>query len=185
MSYLDIWRKPHDIPESFIVFHGTSDIFRSSFAKNAFFHRPNMNKKIRDFGTGFYSTTNSEQAKLYAVRMARLLGGQPLLVQCTVARTRLHGLSPAKILPDYNHEWLNIIKEGRWSGRSLQFHGIYGRCGDGVTVELEKIRITNDDKALLKALTPNKGTRTYDYDQLWFGTPESLTAIEDLSYCCL
>lgn len=181
MGYFDVWRTPLDIPDSFVVFHGTSDIYQSSFEQKGI-RLPKM-KKVRDFGSGFYTTTNKEQARRYAVRMADLLDGRPLLVTCSVSGTRLKELSPAKILPDYNREWLDILKKGRWSGKPLEFHWIFGRCGDGVTTVVEKIRAMSDDDALLKALTPRRGTSTYDYDQFWFGTPEALTAIENLSYC--
>ncbi|NMP22895.1 DUF3990 domain-containing protein [Sulfobacillus sp. DSM 109850] len=169
-----MWRTPLDIPDSFVVFHGTSDIYQSSFEQKGILPPPKM-KKVRDFGSGFYTTTEEKQARRYAARMAELLGGRPLLVTCTVSGTRLKEISPAKILPDYNREWLDILKQGRWSGEPLEFQWIFGRCGDGLTERVEEVRRTGDDEALLATITPKRGTRTYEHDQFWFGTAEAGT----------
>ena len=104
------------------------------------------------------------------------------MITCNVDGARLRELSPVKILPEYNKEWLDIIKERRRSGRQLLFHWIFGRCGDGVTDIVEQIRHESGDAALLKAITPERSKSTYFYDQFWFGTEESLTSLAILSY---
>lgn len=63
------------------LYHGTTSLYRESFETQGFqiVDRPD---KRRDFGNGFYTTTNLAQAQDYATETAAAAGdeGKPLIV---------------------------------------------------------------------------------------------------------
>lgn len=155
-----------------LLFHGTSTFYSDTFTYIRL-AEPRARKK-RDFGTGFYTTTNYWQALRYANTIADATERDPMIVCVSTSLGQLRSQQNTLIVDEYSESWMETIKQGRW-GEPLRYDWIYGRCGDGKTIELQKRHDAGASiDELLHLATPSYATLTYHYDQLWFGTTEGI-----------
>lgn len=68
------------------LFHGTSDLFLSSIQKKVDVRK---GQHLKDFGRGFYTTTNIDKARDWAANTAYFVGGDPAVVRFEVSRNDL------------------------------------------------------------------------------------------------
>jgi hypothetical protein len=157
-----------------MLYHGTSTYYERSFQQIKIIEP--QRRKIRDFGTGFYTTTQYWQAVRYANLIAETLGGNPMIVCVSTTLGALRKFSNYLIVDEYNLKWMETIIQGRWIA-PLPYDWIYGRCGDGNTLKVHrKYEEGASTEELLEMATPDPRKITYYYDQLWFGT-EKVTQI--------
>lgn len=73
-----------------------------------------QSKRLLDFGTAFYLTSDYEQAKKWAVRTtARREEGEPLISVFDVAIDELESQLNVCVFPKANEEWLRYISKNR------------------------------------------------------------------------
>ena len=102
---------------------------------------------------------------------------------CEIQVQKLRDLIPHALVTTYDDRWLGIIKQGRWGQIAPGYEWIYGRCGDGRTPEVQCLYDAGvDDATLLARLTPRPDSPFNEYDQLWFGSVESLSAVHIVEY---
>lgn len=170
-----------------IFFHGTTKDQMDSFI-NLGIKIVQLGDKKKDFGQGFYLTTQYWQSKIFAEKLAVASGEEPLIIACVIPLGALRSLKEKSlIIDDFNKEWLNFIIRGRFHRDTdpLQndFHWIYGRCGDGITWRIEKeYKQGFDQKLLLDHIKPNEHNPYYEFDQLWLGTYEAISLIQSVEF---
>src|SRR5271169_759255 len=81
LAGVPIWNDP-DI----VLYHGTADMYVASILQGVDL---NWCQPLRDFGKGFYTTTNQVQAELRARERAKQLGDIPAVIAFTVERNSL------------------------------------------------------------------------------------------------
>ena len=73
-----------------VLYHGTLDAHVVSIMQSV---NPTICRYLSDFGRGFYTTTNRQQAERWAHDLAiQTVGGVPAVIQFTVDRNELAGL---------------------------------------------------------------------------------------------
>jgi hypothetical protein len=78
---------PHWNDQDIVLYHGTLDVHVASILQAV---DPNVCQYLRDFGRGFYTTTNRQQAERWANDLAlRTAGGVPAMIRFTVERNEL------------------------------------------------------------------------------------------------
>lgn len=176
-----------------MFFHGTSTKWKDSFISNGVRIRK-LNKK-RDFGQGFYLTTNYWQAKQYANTIAYHTStpekpAEPLVIACTILLGCLReNLEKGLIIDEFDEKWVKTIIRGRFHSEtnplSNDYDWIYGRCGDGPTTTFQKVYYKNsntDIRKLLKIATPRRDHPHFEYDQLWLGTNDAINYIQSIEF---
>ena len=167
------------------LYHGTTTLYLDHFKKNGI--QLVNTKKRRDFGTGFYLTTNYLQALEYARKSP---ASDPMIVCCFISLGDLRAFSKSLLVDDYDQQWLETLVRGRCCDTenplSADYDWIYGRCGDGKTpVFNQKLReCDNDHEKLIKkikprALTPHPELPHFEYDQLWIGSKEVIKKLRN------
>lgn len=88
-----------------ILYHGS----------NIIVDKPRIIKQDRflDFGMGFYTTTNKEQAINFAKKVATRKGGNPIVNIYEIDDENLMKLLKVKIFEFVDEEWLNFVSENR------------------------------------------------------------------------
>lgn len=173
-----------------IFFHGTSTKHRDTFVKQGVSIPKNKRNKKKDFGQGFYLTTNYWQAKRYAKKICEALGGDPLVISCTILLGKLREELPnGYIIDEFNLEWLETIVQGRFYSKEYplteKYEWIYGRCGDGQTYRFDKMFQRDPDQDLnnlLPHIIPKEERPHYSYDQLWLGTKKAINFIQTVEF---
>lgn len=172
-----------------MFFHGTATKHLESFVKRGIGIPKNSRHKIKDFGQGFYITSNYWQAKDYADRIATSTKTDPLILACIIPITQLRqNLDKGLIVDEFNEQWLQTIIRGRFNNEeplSNDYDWIYGRCGDGHTYTFEKEYRSQeklDLKSLLPHTIPNKDFPHHQFDQLWLGTKKALNYIKFVEF---
>lgn len=176
-----------------MLFHGTSTKYLHSFVKNGV-GIVKLNKK-KDFGQGFYLTTNYWQAKDYANRTVTATSKdnqktEPLVIACTILLGRLREeLKSGLIIDEFDVKWLEIIIRGRFHSDTTplrdDYDWIYGKCGDGITTKFEKLyrqQEKTDLNSLLSHIIPKKDHPHYQFDQLWLGTKKAIKLIQSVEF---
>jgi hypothetical protein len=182
-----IYNKKYPDTTELMFFHATSTKYLSSFVKNGI-RIPKKYTK-RDFGQGFYLTSNYWQASKYADRMAFQTRTEPLIIACIIPISRLRrDIDKGLIIDQFDKTWLETIIRGRFYSDEIplsdEYDWIYGRCGDGKTLIFEEnFRKNNDNldlNLLLKHSIPNKDFPHFEYDQLWLGTYKAINYIKSI-----
>lgn len=168
------------------LFHGTTTYHLESFRKHGI--RLVDTKKPKDFGPGFYLTTNYWQALDYATKYG-VSTYEPIVICCFIKLGDLRSSKKFLIIDDYDELWLETIVRGRCNNKnplSNEYEWIYGRCGDrNTSVFNQKLeQCGNDYKKLLELisprdLTPNINLPHYEYDQLWIGSKNVLNKLKN------
>jgi hypothetical protein len=174
----------HNPSDTLRIYHGTTSLHRNNFESQGLQIVRRSNKR-RDFGDGFYCTIRLDQARDYARQTAVAVGenGHSLIVVCEISVQKLYDLTPHIIITEYDYRWLDIIKQGRWQNVDLPYQWIYGRCGDGRTRDIQQLFEQGiDDDTLLSRLMPSPTAPFNQYDQLWFGSVEALSAVHIVDY---
>ncbi|OFD56109.1 DUF3990 domain-containing protein [Bacillus mycoides] len=169
------------------LYHGTNTYYLEYFKEHGI--RRIDTEKPRDFGTGFYLTTNYWQALDYAKNYS-ISTYDPMVVCCFITLGDLRSFANHLLIDDYNDQWLETIVRGRCCDQDKPLHQeydwIYGRCGDGKTyIFNRKLKECNDDHEKLleiiqpSMLTPVQTFPHYEYDQLWVGSDEVIKKLKN------
>jgi hypothetical protein len=140
-----------------IVYHGTTSNDLKSLSSGINVNMPNANQQP-DFGKGFYTTTNIEQASIQATRKSKYMNKQeerlfknivqkvyPVVVQYKVDIEKISNLSPINtstpnlIFDSPDEKWGKFVLSNRTLSKSLSplhnidqtIHFVYGPLADG------------------------------------------------------
>ena len=69
--------------QNILLFHGTSDLWTPSILLAVDLSKA---RPLTDFGRGFYTTTNLDQARRWAKTVARIWGGSPAVIEFNLER---------------------------------------------------------------------------------------------------
>lgn len=181
-------RRYYDTTE-IMLFHGTAKKHLKSFLDRGIGIVKEVEHKKKDFGQGFYLTTQYWQARDYANRIAKVTKTDPMIVVCILKLGKLReSIDRGLIIDDYDERWLETIIRGRFHSHkhplNRDYDWIYGRCGDGSTEKFTELvqKEKTDSKLLLKHIMPNEDHPYYEFDQLWLGTKEAINFIEFVRY---
>jgi hypothetical protein len=72
--------------QNILLYHGTSDLWTASILQAVDLRQA---QPLTDFGQGFYTTTNLDQARRWANDVARTWGGSPAVIEFDVERNAL------------------------------------------------------------------------------------------------
>lgn len=99
-----------------ILYHGT----------NLFVERPHPVEQNRylDFGFGFYTTSNLEQAKNFALKVVRRKGGVPTVNCYEFDENKLSKMVSSKRFSAPDEEWLDFVSANRNGGYGGENFGI-------------------------------------------------------------
>lgn len=159
------------------LYHGTK----------AYFDVPDLKKarNRKDFGKGFYLTTNLEQAMKWAAR--RLPNNDNRYVayvyEYEFNTDDTEELNVLELL-EYNKEWLDFITPNRHEGEAVVVYDlIYDRMadstGDELTANIELY--WNKEKSAEEVLKVIK-FREGNFDQYCFKTPKALDCLRRVRY---
>lgn len=159
------------------LYHGTK----------VYFDEPNLKKakNRKDFGKGFYLTTNLEQAMKWAVRMLpdndKSCVGYVYEYEFNTDNTK--ELNVMELL-EYNKEWLDFITPNRHEGEiEIAYDLIYDRMADSTGDELTR----NIDLYWHKQKSAEEVLRIIKFrdgkfDQYCFKTQKALSYIKRICY---
>lgn len=150
------------------LYHGSDRLFK----------KPDLTKckEGKDFGKGFYLTSDPDQARKWAVRF-----GHGFVYTYTVDDEQLLDTDNYKILifSDYSREWLDFICTCRLDFYEPDADIIYDRMADNTFKNLSKVLRTyyNGDISANSALAQVKWNIT-ERDQYCFKTKQALSLLE-------
>ena len=172
------------------VYHGTISVYRDSLLSGI---DVKVGFKSADFGQGFYTTSNYEQAKRLANDRTRAYNKrhknksptQPMILKFKVNKIKLSEYK-GLIFESPNDKWKEFIFNNRvgidfsvskYYNKNGKYSFVYGCVADSNITEMvgfvQRKQITYGDFVdKLKAL------KQYDYDQLSFHTPEVVNALD-------
>ena len=160
-----------------MLYHGT----------DAFFEQidPMKGKRFKDFGRGFYTTTNLNQAIRWAQRRAEYsVASSAYVYSFSINHSGIKDCNVLELL-DYDENWLAYVTKCRKTNHSSEYDIIYDRMADGSIADvLDKYYMGNiSSKDALKQLS---GWKQKNWDQYCFKTESSLgllvrLEIEDVS----
>ena len=140
--------------------------------------RPNIQKgrKATDFGKGFYTTTNFEQAKKWSILTVKRRGeGSPIVSVFKVDEEKLNQLNILRF-DGPNVEWLRYVSSNR---KSMNFNDrrdiVVGPVANDNTIPVLNLYLKgayNEDEAI-KRLMPQKLK-----DQYVFKTEEAVSILK-------
>ena len=116
------------------LFHGSNVAFKDADLSAC---RPN-----KDFGRGFYLSTDESAAGRMAVRTVRRFGGKPFVMEFEFDESRLAGI-PVKCFPDPTVDWAMFVMANRRPDAPAGDHNRDNRYG------LVVGPVADDDLALL------------------------------------
>lgn len=173
-----------------IVFHGTISIHRDSLITGIDVYK---GYESTDFGQGFYTTSNYEQAKRLAYDRAKAYNkhhkdkppAQPMVLKYRINKVRLSEYK-GLIFDSPNERWKEFIFNNRvgidfsvskYYNNNGKYNFVYGCVADSNITEMvgfvRRQQITYGDFVdSLKAL------KQYDYDQLSFHTPDVVSVLD-------
>lgn len=179
------------------VFHGTTDLQHASLSKGIDVNAKGANTRP-DFGPGFYTTSNYQQAMNQAMRKANVaniqqkrLGSNKLVRPIVFVYDLLmdpEKLHMCKIFASPDEEWGNFVLTNRTHTLYTQEHNInqripmvYGPLADGIPNiavlldELKRNTITLEE-ARLGLIPEDFGNKSQN--QLSFHTPEAANMLK-------
>lgn len=154
------------------LYHGTDQEFNGfdfSFAKS-----------FKDFGKGFYLTTNFSQAQKWAQNRAR-----------TKSKTKTYIYSYGINLIDesnwnilellqYDQKWVDFITESRMTGKESEYDIIYDRIADNQFSEISEIlRSYNNSEINAETVIEKIKWNNDDADQYCFKNERALSLLKD------
>ncbi|MBP5456634.1 MAG: DUF3990 domain-containing protein [Paludibacteraceae bacterium] len=156
------------------LYHGSNtDIQQIDLAKS----RPN-----KDFGKGFYLTTDKVQAYKLAEQRALFFGGTPIVNEYFFDESILTDDSlNVKIFDDYSVEWAEFVVKNRFNPSKQPTHNydiVYGPIANdkvGVQIELFTDNLI-DMNTLVKRLKFTQGI-TFQY---YFGSEKAIVNLQKL-----
>lgn len=157
------------------VYHGTNqDIDKIDLSKG---------NKFKDFGQGFYVTTNIETAQRMATKKQKIFGGQIVIIEYEFDDTALYSKELKTLLfPEQaTADWIKFIARNRdrhSHDKTSEYDIIKGPIADdGVAVQLERLK-SNTEKA--ESIALDLQDRFLD-QQILFGSTRSLNYLKKIS----
>lgn len=164
-----------------VVYHGTIELNRTSLEKGIDLQ---YSKKYLDFGMGFYTTSNYEQAASFAIKRSMILGSKPVVISYNINKELLEHITMNCLLFDSpNEKWYEFVYNNRVKSEHMisDFHNktgkydvVYGYVADEniglLTQKAQKKQI--DFRFFVQAVKP-----FYGYNQLSFHTADSLNIL--------
>lgn len=159
------------------VYHGSNcDIEEIDLTKGS---------RYKDFGRGFYVTPDFDTAKRMAEKKTRFYGGEPIVIEyefdeTAIGRPELQVLNfPAKATAD----WIRFIAKNRDRSipvSDLVYDIVKGPIADdGVALQLGRLKVHAEQADAIALDLQDK----YLDQQIYFGTPRSLTYLHKISVC--
>ena len=155
-----------------ILYHGTNVIIEKP-------HPVEQNRYL-DFGFGFYTTSNLEQAKNFALKVVKRKGGKPIVNVYEFDEERAGEAVGYKRFVSPDDEWLDFVSDNR--------NGVYKGANYGIIIG----PVANDDVYttlqlyLGGFLTREQALQTLKikklYDQCVFSTQEAMDLLHFKSY---
>ena len=152
------------------LYHGTDrefDVFDFCFAKS-----------FKDFGKGFYLTTNFQQAQKWAQNKARIKNITYIYSYDIDAIDE----NEWKILEllQYNQEWVDFITESRITGKESEYDIIYDRMADSQFVEISEIlQLYSDSDITAEKVIEKIKWHNHSADQYCFKNERALSLLTD------
>lgn len=110
-----------------VLYHGSDRLFKE----------PDLSKckEGKDFGKGFYLTTDYEQAVKWATRKSSRHGYVYTyeIRQSLVSDTQTYKI---KALTQYNKEWLDFVTNSRYKKQDNEYELIYDKMADSTSAEI-------------------------------------------------
>ena len=157
-----------------ILYHGSNVIIENIDLTRS--------KPHKDFGKGFYLSSDEEQAFHMAALKSAILGGEPIVTRYEFDETYLHGTDlSVKIFSSYTEEWAQFVFANRNSKNGnavFQYDIVYGPiANDKVGLQIKKLEDKSIDiQEFLHRLKYMKGI-TFQY---YFGTEKSIHLLRRL-----
>lgn len=154
-----------------IVYHGS----------NMVVDKPLLVKQNRnlDFGNGFYTTTNYEQAKNFALKVKILRGGNAIVNKYVIDEELLKGLI-IKEFPFADEEWLDFVSGNRnGTIESFSYDLIIGPVADDdvyKTLQIYQDGVITKEQALEQLKVKEL------FNQYVFSTKKALRCIKMIDY---
>lgn len=156
------------------LYHGSNtDIQQIDFVKS----KPN-----KDFGRGFYLTTDKHQAQQLAEQRALFFGGEPVINTYLFDEETLKDDSlNIKMFDDYTVEWVEFVVANRFNPTAQAIHNydiVYGPIANdkvGVQIELFTDNLI-DMPTLIQRLKYLPGI-TFQY---FFGTEKAIALLQKI-----
>ena len=173
-----------------IVFHGTISIHRDSLITGIDVYK---GYESTDFGQGFYTTSNYEQAKRLAYDRAKAYNkhhkdkppAQPMVLKYRINKVRLSEYK-GLIFDSPNERWKEFIFNNRvgidfsvskYYNKDGRYNFVYGCVADSnitnMVGDIKRQKITYGE--FIDSL---KALKQYEYDQLSFHTTDVVSALD-------
>lgn len=164
-----------------IVYHGTSEQNRISLENGIDLE---YSKNYLDFGKGFYTTSNHQQAVDFAFRRAEFSNGNPIIISYNINKELFEQLTINCLIFDSpNEKWYEFIYNNRvkseymlseFHNKNYEYDVVYGKVADKdigrLTRKAQKKQI--DFQEFVRGIKPFD-----DYDQMSFHTINSLKVL--------
>lgn len=108
-----------------ILYHGTNLVVEKP--------RPVEQNRYLDFGFGFYTTSNLEQARNFALKVVRRKGGVPIVNAYEFDEEQAESMAYCKRFSAPNENWLDFVSDNR--------NGVYRGKSYGIVIG----PVANDD----------------------------------------
>ena len=149
-----------------ILYHGSNYKFDNIDLSKA--------KSHKDFGKGFYLTTNFRQATKWAQVKDR---NRAYVYVYRVKKIDYVQLKILELL-EYNKEWLDFIVENRINGNDPDYDIIYDRMADNRGDELTRlIRQYSNSEVIVSEVLNRIRFRGAEYNQYCFRTEEAVRSL--------
>jgi hypothetical protein len=155
-----------------ILYHGSNLIVEKP--------RPVEQNRYLDFGFGFYTTSNLEQARNFALKVVKRKGGTPIVNIYEFDEKQVETLESFKRFISPDEDWLDFVSENR--------NGVYKGENYGIIIG----PVANDDVYTTLQLfmggflTREQTLQTLKikklYDQYVFATKEAMELLHFVSY---
>jgi hypothetical protein len=155
-----------------ILYHGSNLIVEKPC--------PVAQNRYLDFGFGFYTTSNLEQAKNFALKVVKRKGGVPIVNMYKFDEKQLGTIESFKRFISPDEDWLDFVSENR--------NGIYNGKNYSIIIG----PVANDDVYTTLQLfmggflTREQTLQTLKikklYDQYVFATQEAMDLLHFISY---
>ena len=139
-------------------------------------------KPNKDFGRGFYLTSDRAQAQQLAEQRAMFFGGEPIVNTYLFDESLMEtGSLNVKVFEEYSVEWAEFVVANRFNPQSGSLHNydiVYGPIANdkvGVQIELFTDKLI-DMQTLISRLKFQKGI-TFQY---FFGTEKAVSLLRKI-----
>lgn len=156
------------------IYHGSTEVIRHPTILDS--------QRLLDFGKGFYTTTNLEQAQNWALIKRNRLGGSAKAVVTVyelddnLLQSEMYKI---KIFKFANENWLDFVVNNRKSNQPHPYDVVMGAVANDT---LYKTLTLFESGILTKQETITRLKVHTLYDQLSFHTLELMSEIKYLSY---